>query len=370
MKKQKSGLYRTKMKIGVDQNGRPINIWLSSATQRGLEEEKRMARAKYIDGTGLEDDRLFGAYATEWYRVRKEPYVEPGTRAVYRSMLNKHLLPVLGDRNLRAIRPMDLQRIVNGLGGGCASQIRTAIVILHGVFGSALQDRLISSDPTTGLQRPKSAPAEEKRALTPAERQRVESVALTHPQGLLLALLYWLGVRSGEARGFRWGDVDWAHGRIHVQRSLNRVTGEAGPPKTAGSDRWIPIDPRLMEMLRERRGLPGAYILTGGAPGQPMAAHTAARLWPELRDAAGLPGEMTQHWLRHNFATMCRDAGLRAEDTMYLLGHTSYQTTLGVYTHMTERRLDGLNDSYREIFTESCTKVAQTGGDGPEKPTV
>lgn len=368
MKKQKNGLYRTKIKIGVESSGKPIYKWLSATTQRGLEEEKRKARAMYIDGTGLEEDRLFGVYAVEWYRVRKEPYIEPGTRSVYRSMLNKHLLPVLGDRNLRAIRPMDLQRIVNGLGGGCASQIRTAIVILHGVFGSALQDRLISSDPTTGLQRPKSAPPEIKRALTPDERQRVESVALTHPQGLLLALLYWLGVRSGEARGLRWGDIDWQHGRIHVQRSLNRVTGEAGPTKTAGSDRWIPMDPQLIELLKPRRGMPGAYIVEG-APGQPMAAHTAARLWPELRDAAGLPEDMTQHWLRHNFATMCRDAGLRAEDTMYLLGHTSYQTTLGVYTHMTERRLDDLGTSYRQIFN-SCKKVAANNEGGPEKPTI
>ena len=44
-KKQKSGLYRTKIKIGVDAKGKDINKWVSGRTMAELEEAKREARA-------------------------------------------------------------------------------------------------------------------------------------------------------------------------------------------------------------------------------------------------------------------------------------------------------------------------------------
>ena len=92
-----------------------------------------------------------------------------------------------------------------------------------------------------------------------------------------------------------------------------------------------------------------------------MSQATCVSRWAAIREAAGLPEEMTPHWLRHNFITMCRDAGLRAEDTMYLAGHTSYATTLKVYTHVTEAHLSELDAQAPTIFAdfESYKKVAQ-----------
>ena len=350
VKKQSCGLYRTKIKIGVDGAGRPVYKWLSSPTRQGIEEEKRRARAYYIEGTGLEDDQLFGVYAGEWFAVRKAPHLAPGTKAVYRSALNKRILPAFGDLNLRAIRPMDIQRFVNGMEGMSGTTIHTVIAALRGIFASALQDRLISSDPTTGLQRPRETPPGEKRALTPEERERCVEAAKSHPDGLFLALLYWLGLRSGEARGLKWGDVDWIGGWISVERDVDKFDhNHEGDLKTPGSARRLPVPAPLMDLLRARRGMPGAYIVQGAKPGQPMSAEAAGRRWSKLREAAGLPKEVTPHWLRHNYITMCGDAGLRPENIMYLAGHTSYQTTLR-YTHITEERMDELKGDSREIF--------------------
>ena len=368
MKKQKSGLYRTKIKIGTLPDGRPLNKWLSAPTRAGLEEAKRQARAYYIDGTASAEDHLFGAYAQEWFEVRKRPRISPSTAASYRVTLNRYLLPLLGDRQLRAIRPMDLQRIINDLEGRCRTRVTSVITVLRAVFSCALQERLITSDPSVGLQVPKLAPRAVKRAMTGEERQRVEAVALAHPEGLLLAILYWLGVRSGEARGFKWGDVDWIHARISVERDIDAAARDTeGELKTPGSARVLPIPAPLMELLRARRGLPGAYILPGSAPGRPMTSTMAKKRFRKLRDAAGLPQEFSPHWMRHNYITMCRDAGFPAEDTMYLAGHTSYQTTLRVYTHVTDTRLRQLDELTGGMFSsgKSCNKVAQS----PDSPS-
>lgn len=368
MKKQKSGLYRTKLKIGTLPDGKPLYKWLSSTTRAGLEEEKRRARAYYIDGTASAEDQLFGAYAKEWFEVVKLPRVSPSTAANYRTALNRYVLPALGDRQLRAIRPMDLQRLLNGMEGRGTATVNMVLVVMRAIFTSALRERLISSNPAVGLQMPQTAPARQKRAMTSEECQRVEAVALSHPRGLFLALLYWLGVRSGEARGFKWGDVDWQHSRISVERDIDSKAHDTeGELKTPGSRRILPIPAPLMELLRAHRGLPGAYILPGSSPGRPMTGVMAKRHFRSLRDAAGLPEEFSPHWMRHNYITRCRDSGLAAEDTMYLAGHTSYKTTLRVYTHMTDTRLRQLDNLAEAMFPsgQSCRKVAQV----PDSPS-
>lgn len=49
-KKQKSGLYRTKVKVGTDHTGKPIVKWISGKTQKELEDAKREVIARYVEG--------------------------------------------------------------------------------------------------------------------------------------------------------------------------------------------------------------------------------------------------------------------------------------------------------------------------------
>ena len=44
------------------------------------------------------------------------------------------------------------------------------------------------------------------------------------------------------------------------------------------------------------------------------------------------------HQLRHEFATICLDAGLDAADTQEIMGHASISTTQAVYQHITDSR--------------------------------
>ena len=89
--------YRSKVKIGVDAAGKPINKWIQGRTRADLEQARKAVIAYYITGTALADDRLFGDYASEWYHVRKEPTASASTRESYRTALNKDLFPVCED---------------------------------------------------------------------------------------------------------------------------------------------------------------------------------------------------------------------------------------------------------------------------------
>ncbi|MEF9896385.1 MAG: site-specific integrase, partial [Clostridia bacterium] len=219
--KQKSGLYRSKDKIGVDAQAKDVFKWISVKTKRELEDTRREVEARYIGGTGLLEDHLLGEYAAQWYRVRKEPFVAPSTRAGYRTMLNKHILPAFSGRNLRAIGSIDLQTFINQFSGKSKSQITCAMTTLKGIFSAALADRIIAINPALNLRRPEATQPEEKRALTDDERKRLKSVFVTHTHGSYLAVMYYTGMRPGEARGLKWGDFDWADDLIHVQRDID-----------------------------------------------------------------------------------------------------------------------------------------------------
>lgn len=364
--------YRSKVKIGVDAEGRPINKWIQGRTRAELADARKAVIARYITGEALGDDRLFGDYAAEWYRVRKAPFVSASSRESYRTALNKHLFPVLGDRMLRSIGAMELQAFMNGYAGKSKSMITNLLSTLRGVFGSAMADRLIFTDPTVHLMRPAATPAAVKPALTPEQRAALEDVCRTHPQGHYLALLYYLGCRPGEARGLMWQDIDWAAGLVHIERDIDyKDHGNPGELKNRSSHRAVPMPEPLRALLRPLRGLPDTYIAHGDrAVDRPLGKSTADRLWIRLMVAAGMAEPapegnkfhssdprhdhralITPHALRHNYITLCWEHGLDPYETMRLVGHTSITTTLNIYTHLSDTQLQKTAAKLDAIFT-------------------
>lgn len=363
--------YRSKVKIGVDANGKDIVKYIQGYTREELRQARKAVIAQYITGEALASDRLFGDYASEWYRVKKAPFVSASSQQSYRTALNKHLFPPLGNQMMRSITSMQLQQLLNDFAGSSASKITVILATLRGVFASARADRLIDTDPTESLIRPSASKPKEKVAFTPDQRAKIADVCAFHPQGAYLALMYYLGVRPGEARGLRWGDIDWKAGRVHVERDIDYKDGcKPGELKTAASRRTVPLPAPLRAILAPLRGMPDTYIAHGekGAS-NPLAKSSAERLWVELMKEAGLvePAEdpggycsydirrewratVTPHALRHNYITMCWESGLDPYETMKLVGHASITTTLNIYTHLSEVQLARTAEKLDNMF--------------------
>ena len=385
-KKQASGLYRTKVKIGVAPDGKDIFKYVSGKTKKELEEAKQAVIQHYIADDGMAKDQLLGVYAQVWFKAKTQGLSASSTES-YRTTLNKDVLPVFGARNLRAIKPSELQEFINGFAGRSTTKITMIKATLHGIFEAACLDRIIKDNPMNHVRKPAASETKEKRPLTEQERATIERVAATHKDGAYLAAMYYLGARPGEIRGLQWGDFDWENSYVFIQRDIDyKDGGKTGDLKTRQSKRMVPVPPVLREILLPLRAMPDMFVFRGNNSGSALAKTSAERIWVELMLDCGLvrpveKGEnrfpnkdirahyaptITPHHLRHNYVTMCWENGFDVYVTQKLVGHKSIKTTMDIYTHLSNRQLEKAKIQVENMFAKnkSCTKVAQDENGG------
>ena len=370
-KKTPSSKYRGRVQIGVDKDGKPISKYVSAKARRELEQKKEYIRHHYVDGHPIREDLPFYQYAEEWYTLKKEPFISDASRSAYRTMFNKHLLPAFGLRHLRAISAGEIQAFINSFADSSKSQITLAVGTLKALFASAYADGIIERDPSVSIIRPKAKKKTERRALTDQETENVLHTIQSHEHGLFLAVLYYLGLRRGEALGLQWGDFDFDEDLVHIQRDIDYVgsTAHDGALKTAAANRYVPVPQELRAMLSKVRGFPQQYVFHT-EEGQPWPQSSFKRIWLSLMEASycveerevtkatkrkndiikELKPTLTPHYFRHNYATLLFEAGVEPLIAMKMLGHTDYQTTANIYTHLKSEMLKKSSVDMQEVF--------------------
>jgi len=367
MAKQKDGRYRAKITVGHDIAGKAVVKYASGRTRKELEEEKRRLVREFKSGYTDSSDIMFGAYLQQWYELYKKPAVRYSTRQSYATTINKHILPVLGDKALRAVTVMDLQQLLNSKADTCAAIIGNIFSTLEAVFNLAYSQGMIDRNPVVGLVKPSKA-KESRRALTDAETAAVLAVADEDPNGLLLKLLYYTGMRLGEACGLQWQDVDFKKQIIHVVRKVDFKAGELGDPKTDNSVRDIPMPEDLRDALLPLRGFGTAFVFP--APDGSFWRNTQLnRLWKSLMqkvydadntiEAKEGISILTAHYFRHNYASVLYNAGIDVLSAQKFLGHASAKTTLEIYSHLAKEKEDANAAATRDAFKKGCQKVAR-----------
>ncbi len=367
----KKGLLRGKVRIGYTPDGKPIDKCVSAHSAHELENVKQAVREHYIFGRPIPKEQLFYEYAETWYRTRKEPFISESSKASYKSAFMKHILPEFGLQNMRAISAQQIQEFVNTFADTSKSQVTIIVGTMKNIFATAYAEGLVERDPTVALIRPKTQRKNDRRALTVDETRRILEVIRTHPESLLLAVLYYLGVRRGEALGLKWGDFDFTEDQVHIVRDID-YTGsiaQVGDLKTQASDRYIPVPAELKQMLLLNKGKTNEYIFHTGK-GAPLPQATFKRIWSRLMLAAGcvewrekkpdtdreydilkcIKPTLTPHFFRHNFVTLLYEAGVDPLIAMKIVGHSNYQTTADVYTHIKEDMLKKSTVNLADVF--------------------
>jgi integrase len=155
------------------------------------------------------------------------------------------------------------------------------------------------------------------------------------------------GMRLGELLGLKWRDLDLEAGTVQIQSSLKKaVSGHAlGKPKTAGSRRKVMLTPTAIAALRvhrarqleERLQSPvwheNDLVFTNSIGNTLCPTNVYRRGFKPLLRRAGLP-MIRLHDTRHTAATLLLLSGIHPKVVSEMLGHSSINITLNLYSHV------------------------------------
>lgn len=146
---------------------------------------------------------------------------------------------------------------------------------------------------------------------------------------VLLMTIYATGLRLSEALALRAADID-------SRRMVVRVRQGKGK-----KDRYVPLAPLLLEMLREhwrREHLRDLLFPRPSDPSLPASPTTVQKYMQRFAAKAGLTKKITPKTLRHCYATHLIEQGTSTRVVQVLLGHSNVHTT-ETYTHVSPSTL-------------------------------
>lgn len=351
-KKRSDGRYATTVTLGHDPAGKVIKVFLSAKSEAELKKKVIQAQVNIQSGKLLkESSMLLKDYARDWLAVSKAK-AEINTRAMYDNAINKHIIPAMGHLPLNKIKKSDAQRMINERW----DHPRTCQVVrmtLIQILDAAVEDKLVNENVCRKLSMPKNEPAE-KRQLTGEEKEAIKKAAFTDREKMFVMVLFYFGLRRGEALALTRSDIDLKNNILSVNKA---VTFDVNTPiikstKTSSGTRNIPIPisvkPHLSVYLRQSNSL---YLFTD-KDGNLLTKSMLRRMWDniirKMNEAVCSEKELvignlhitglTPHLFRHNYCTMLYYSGISQKKAVELMGHSDITMIMNVYAHLDEEK--------------------------------
>lgn len=255
------------------------------------------------------------------------------------TLLARKFPEYLMDMELTAIKPMHLQAFVNQFSADASKSYMDKMRgMLRGLFSAALDNELVTRDPTTKLRIPQII-EKPRQSFTEAEAQKVVTFAMCYPYrriAVAVITLLFTGIRRGELLGLKWADI--TDSSITIRRGVFQEGGKAMVEdyklKTASSLREVPLMPEVAHLIRT---LPhsGEFIF-GTSNGTVWHPRNFSRDYVKFFQAIQEEGLgvrlLSTHCCRHSFATLTLASGADVRIVQQLLGHSDINTTAR-YTH-------------------------------------
>ena len=362
--------------------------YVTAKTPEELEEKVFNLKLQLRMGVDIEDSTTVGELIQMWYDAEVKPKVAENTATTIRSAINQHILPYISGDRVRDVTPLKIKLVLNKAveSGLTVNSVRRVLRVLRGAFALAEENGMILKSPVLQRYKAEGKSLQKRDALTPEE----ESGLLEVLRGTSAYLFTWMGLatgaRRGELCGLKWDCVDLEKAEITLRRNLVFVGYSEYELhdylKTESSTRVIPVPYDLVSALREERASTNSVFVFHRPNGQPFNSNQFETMWKSVRRRSGPEQssrarapyckthiKITPHVLRHTYATRCFEAGLDIKEVQRLLGHSSMQVTMEIYTHYCEAsRREETFDRARAARSRT-TRVPQEALEVPQNNT-
>ena len=243
--------WRLKFEKGKDDNGKRI---IGYETVRGSKKDAKMRlieilesrnKGSFVDRTAM----TVGDYLKQWLADHAVHAVSQKTYERYSEIVETHLVPALGARNLSDLKPLGIQSYYSqalkegrrdGKGGLAPRTVLHHHRVLCAALRQAVRWRLLAINPAEAAEPPRPGYAEIDILMDDDLHTLLKTARPTrsYPAILLAATT---GMRRGEILGLRWRDLDLATAILAVNHTLEET--KAGlrlkEPKTKRSRRNV-----------------------------------------------------------------------------------------------------------------------------------
>ena len=282
-----------------------------------------------------------------------------------------------GTAYANTITPVEIQAFINDYAarGYAKSTVRRPLDVLRMLYNFLITSKQfgVKDNPSLAVKLPKNL-KEETRELAPREAiETIKSEVSKHPFGLYPFFQMYSGLRDQELLALTDKDIDCKRKTIAVDKALSWQSNQPviKETKTKKGVRSVVLLSPLAEVLPKFKG----YLFSMDGDGKSMLTKTAFRKrWNGYcRDVGLATYEIETHkstgknnrtyqkkvWhntivpyqLRHEFATMCFDAGLDPKDVADMMGHSSEAITRKWYTHIQAQRRQSTNEKLESYVT-------------------
>jgi integrase len=307
-------------------------------------------------------------FVENYYLPFAKENCRPSTYSAYQTQWQAYLAPRIGKVVLRDFRTVDAANLladVHVCHGLSRSTLRHLKAFMSAVFTFAKnQGVLDGANPIQDATIPKRAAApKETHASTTEEVLSMINVlqkAGERRACVAVAMMFFAGLRPGEARGARWDDFDGK--QLNIRRSIWRTY--ATEPKTAEASKPVPIiDPlrSLLEELRVTDGNPASGPILRSFKGKPLNLDNLAKR--TVRPILKAAGMKWHGWyaLRRGIATLVNSIEKDAMAAKALLRHSSVLTTQKHYIkevpEITLRAMAKIEALCTNRATEEATEI-------------
>lgn len=288
-------------------------------------------------------------FLDRWLEFKKRT-TKPLTYLSYENAVLIHLQPALGKKRLDKLKPLDLEDFAQTKSNEVSKNTaRYSLKILTMALRQAVRWELVGRNVGEAVTPPK-VERKEMKVWTGVECNRFLEFAVLHRNYALYHLEIMSGIRSGEIRGLKWGDVDFARHTITIKRTVIDLSKKQGgvvlqeSTKTAKSTRTISISEDTIEALRahkERQNVEKEKakdywqdmgLVFPNEVGTPIDKANFRRASIAIMKEAKLP-LIRFHDLRHTHASLLAVKGTSIDVVADRLGHEDSSITQGTYTH-------------------------------------
>lgn len=264
-----------------------------------------------------------GDWLTEWFEIYKKPTLQPTSIRNIEQMIRLHIPATLKKLPLSELTPYEVEKALMHLGN-----TRTGVYarqVLFSALAKAMRLGFVQRNIMEGVEKIRYKKVKGK-ALTISEQQAfLQALETSRYKWLMLFYLY-TGVRRTEALTLEWSDIDFV-GRLILIKGT----------KTEESYRYIPLTKEVEVILdgqrkqnweefkaRKKGQLRPASETIVFPFGREQTSKTFKKLCPNHH----------LHDLRHTFITRCAECGVNINVCQQLVGHSTADMTLNVYTHV------------------------------------